>query len=73
MWIMQFQRIIHKIIMDTLSGGMKYVVKAKKNNKSEDFNYVLLNGEGIETSFDMKSQNWIYEVEEDSEMNRKSL
>ena len=69
----QHPEIGSKIIMDTLSGGMKYVVNAKKNNKPEDFNYVLLNEEGIETSFDMKSQNWLYEVEEDPELNGKSL
>ena len=69
----QHPEIGSKIIMDTLSGGKKYVVNTKKNNKPEDFNYVLLNEEGIETSFDMKSQNWLYEVEEDPELKGKSL
>ena len=69
----QHPEIGSKIIMDTLSGEMKYVVNAKKNNKPDDFNYVLLNEEGMETSFDMKSQNWLYEVEEDQELNRESL
>ena len=54
-----------RIVMDTVFGKQIYAIYSKKNKKTEDFTYILINSDGKETSFDMKSQDWEYCEEED--------
>ena len=49
-----------KIIIETLKGKAEYYVDSGKNNKNEDFSYILINNEGKKTSFNLKGMSWEY-------------
>ena len=49
-----------KIIIETLKGKAEYYVDSGKNNKNEDFSYILINNEGKKTSFGLKGMSWEY-------------
>ena len=49
-----------EILLETLSGKGCYTVYSKKNNRSDDYSYILINSEGDEASFDLKNQTWYY-------------
>ena len=53
------------IIMETSTGEAIYKVYSKKNNKVEDYIYVLSNIEGTETTFDLRKKTWKYHQEKD--------
>ena len=46
--------------MQTLQGKSEYTVESKKNNRSEDFSYVLVSSEHRRASFDLKEIPWDY-------------
>ena len=53
------------ICMETSTGESVYKVYSKKNNRLEDYIYVLSNLEGTETTFDLRKKTWKYCQEED--------
>ena len=53
------------IIMETSTGEAIYKVYSKKNNRVEDYIYVLSNIEGTETTFDLRKKTWKYHQEKD--------
>jgi len=48
------------ILIDTIKGKVKYIVESKKNNRSEDYIYVLVNSDKKSKPFDLKDIFWEY-------------
>ena len=53
------------IVVETIKGKGAYFVESKKNKRSDDYSYVLVNADQKSTSFDMKDIKWVYMDEVD--------